>query len=420
MKRTGKRCKFFLICLGSTLVWTAAASIVVPDLAHAQERRNLLDFLFGRPFGEPIYRPRPELDPPPRRVKQPKKPQQQKARPSARSSTAGQTAGPMANDAPPAIVEKKPDAKAVLVVGDFMAGGLAEGLDSAFAENPGVRIVNRSNGSSGFVRDDHFDWPAEIGEIITSEKPAVVVMMIGSNDRQPIKIGKEREAPRSEGWNKEYLNRINAFTAQVKEAGIPLVWVGQPSFKFSSMSTDLLAFNEIYRNATESVGGSFVDIWDGFVDEKGGFITSGFDINGQTVRLRANDGIRLSTAGKRKVAFYTEKPLQQILGEGTSPDVAAVKPGNVQTPTLDPLGALIKLDRVAPIGFTDPEMDGGKDLLGAGPRNVVPNAKMPQDLLVIDGKSPASQPGRINDFSWPKKPQAAATASQQTQTGSTR
>ncbi|MGH6762418.1 MAG: SGNH/GDSL hydrolase family protein [Phyllobacterium sp.] len=316
----------------------------------------------------------------------------------------------MANDTPPAIVEKKPDAKSVLVVGDFMAGGLADGLDSAFSENPGVRIVDRTNGSSGFVRDDHFDWPAQIGDILTSEKPAVIVMMIGSNDRQQIRIGNEREAPRSDAWNKEYLKRINAFTAKVKESGIPLVWVGQPSFKFSGMSTDLLAFNEIYRNATESVGGSFVDIWDGFVDEKGEFITSGFDINGQTVRLRSNDGIRLSTAGKRKVAFYTEKPLQQILGEGTAPNVAAIKPGNMQTPTLDPLGALIKLDRVAPIGFTDPEMDGGKNLLGAGPRNVVPSAKMPQDLLVIDGKPPASQPGRINDFSWPKKSQAAATA----------
>src|SRR5947209_5105883 len=39
------------------------------------------------------------------------------------------------------IAEKTPDARIVLVVGDFMASGLAEGLDAAFADNPAVRIV---------------------------------------------------------------------------------------------------------------------------------------------------------------------------------------------------------------------------------------------------------------------------------------
>ncbi len=50
------------------------------------------------------------------------------------------------------MVEKAPDARVILVVGDFMAAGLGEGLDTAFGENAGVRIVVRSNGSSGFVR----------------------------------------------------------------------------------------------------------------------------------------------------------------------------------------------------------------------------------------------------------------------------
>ena len=72
----------------------------------------------------------------------------------------------------------------VLVVGDFLAGGLAEGLSTAFAENPHVRVVDRTNGSSGLARDDFYDWPARIGELIDAEKPAAVVVMLGANDRQ--------------------------------------------------------------------------------------------------------------------------------------------------------------------------------------------------------------------------------------------
>ena len=72
----------------------------------------------------------------------------------------------------PPIVEKAPDARTVLVVGDFMATGLAEGLDTAFAENTKVRIVVRSNGSSGFARDDFYNWPEQIKPLIEAEKPA--------------------------------------------------------------------------------------------------------------------------------------------------------------------------------------------------------------------------------------------------------
>ncbi|TIT77048.1 MAG: DUF459 domain-containing protein, partial [Mesorhizobium sp.] len=70
--------------------------------------------------------------------------------------------------------------RVVLVVGDFLAGGLAEGLDTAFADNPAVRIVSRSNGSSGFVRDDFYNWPVEIKSLIATEKPSVAVIMLGS------------------------------------------------------------------------------------------------------------------------------------------------------------------------------------------------------------------------------------------------
>ncbi|TIM80838.1 MAG: DUF459 domain-containing protein, partial [Mesorhizobium sp.] len=73
------------------------------------------------------------------------------------------------------------------------------------------------------------------------------------------------------------------------------------------------------RSTAESHGGEFVDIWDGFVDEEGAFVTSGPDINGQPVRLRTDDGIRVSKAGKRKLAFYAEKPLLKILGMTAPP-----------------------------------------------------------------------------------------------------
>jgi hypothetical protein len=260
-----------------------------------------------RPWLRNLFSPRrAERVEPPAAVPQKQQPRTQA--PAARKNVVrARPAEPAPPQAP--VVEKAADARVVLVVGDFLASGLADGLTTVFAENPAVRVVDRSNGSSGFVRDDYYNWPGEIGPILETEKPAVVLVMMGSNDRQQMKVGEGREAPRTEGWTQEYKQRTVNFGKHIAEAKLPFLWVGMPSFRPGTMTSDMLALNEIYRDAAETAGGEFVDIWEGFVDENGAFITRGPDINGQPVTLRAEDGINMTRTGKRKVAFYTEKPL---------------------------------------------------------------------------------------------------------------
>lgn len=308
------------------------------------------------------------------------------------------------------IVEKTPDARTVLVVGDFMASGLAEGLDAAFAENPAVKIIFRGNGSSGFVRDDVYDWPVQIKSLIDTEKPAAVVVMLGANDRQAMKVGDVREPPRSENWTKEYERRTDALGSAISAAKLPFLWVGMPAFGAPKMTSDMLAFNDIYHQAAENHGAEFVDVWDGFVDENGVFITSGPDTNGQVVRLRADDGINVSKAGKRKLAFYVEKPLLKILGltaSGGTVSVSAPAGAPVKEPA--PAAAPIVIDRTPPMLLSDPALDGGSELMGAAPPAKA-NPDLPGEKLVVEGKAPEASPGRADDFSRPLAPRPATTA----------
>lgn len=303
-------------------------------------------------------------------------------------------------------VEKLADAKIVLVVGDFLASGLAEGLTEAYAENPRVKVVDRSNGSSGFVRNDFFDWPGEIAGIVEEEKPSAIVVMLGSNDRQQMKVAGEREPVRSEGWTKEYELRAEKFGKIIADGKVPFVWVGMPAFKSSKMTSDMLAFNDIYRASAEGAGAEFVDIWDGFVDENGAFVATGPDVNGQPVRLRAGDGINMTAAGKRKLAFYAEKPLNKILGETTGPEPVAMAPATL--PAVAP-GApnAAPVDRTVPISLADPQLDGATELLGAqAPKKQ--EARTPGERLAIEGVAPEAAPGRADDFSRPRKPPVPA------------
>ncbi|PBB69809.1 hypothetical protein CK228_04090 [Mesorhizobium sp. WSM4312] len=372
----------------------AAGAFHVPAMAQEQPQQDrgwsLRDLLFPR---------RSERVEPPLDI--------QKARPKAKAKK--RAPRPPAEPETP-VVEKAPDARTVLVVGDFMATGLAEGLDTAFADNPSVRIVVRSNGSSGFVRDDFYNWPEQIKSLIETEKPAAVVVMLGSNDRQQMKVGDVREQPRSENWTKEYERRTDELGKAIATAKVPFLWVGMPAFRVPKMTSDMLAFNDIYHQAAENHGGEFVDVWDGFVDENGAFVTNGPDMNGQPVRLRADDGINVSKAGKRKLAFYTEKPLAKILGLAAPGSVApATAPAGAPVEAPAPAAAPIVIDRTAPMLLSDPALDGGTELLGAAPPANA-NPALPGERLVIEGKAPEAAPGRADDFSWPPKAEPPATA----------
>lgn len=382
------------------LVAVAVLAVAQTPVLAQDQGWSLRDLLFPR---------RRERVEPPAEIQKPKK--------KARSKPVTRKAEP---EVP--VVEKAPDARTVLVIGDFMASGLAEGLETVFAENPAIRIADRAKGSSGLVRDDFYDWPASLKDVLETEKPVAVIVMLGSNDRQSMQVGDNREQPRTDAWTKQYEQRAEALARGIEAGKVPFLWVGMPSFKITKMTSDMLAFNDIYRSVAEKAGGEFVDIWDGFVDENGAFVSTGPDINGQPVRLRSDDGINMTRAGKAKIAFYAEKPLLKILGLG-DPSGAGTLSAPAGQPAVTgptPPAAPAAVDRTPPMLLSDPALDGGGELLGAPPATPpatqAPGEKLPGEKLLVEGVASEASPGRADDFSWPPKaqPTTAATAGDRT------
>ncbi|MCR2646308.1 DUF459 domain-containing protein, partial [Salmonella enterica] len=88
---------------------------------------------------------------------------------------------------------------------------LAEGLTETFSQTADLQVINRTNGSSGFVRQDYYNWSKELPAILTEQKPAVVVMMIGANDRQPLTQKSVSVAADTDEWKKLYQSRVDEF-----------------------------------------------------------------------------------------------------------------------------------------------------------------------------------------------------------------
>ncbi|CAN7404236.1 DUF459 domain-containing protein [Rhizobium rhizogenes] len=376
------------VCLTLACLLTAAE-------AQERPRKTLLDILFGR--SEPDIPDRSYDQPAPRRSTQPRK---RVAPPPKPRQVVVQPETP-----PPA--EKLPDAKTILVVGDFLASGLGDGLADAFSTSPGVVVQTRGTVASGLVRQDYYNWPQQLPTMVDQLKPAIVVVMIGANDRQQIIGDGLNEKYGTDPWFLAYEERVQQFAKLVTNRHIPLIWVGLPAFGSDQLTEGAVKLNQLYQSQVASVGGEFIDIWDGFTDQNGEFIVTGSDINGQQVRLRTADGVNLTAAGKRKVAFYVEKPVRRLLGDQASPDITRLDTGNPLSPEQANLPAteMEKITRTQPMSISDPNLDGGSQLLGGAPAPA-PAAPSPRDLLVEKGQMAPAPTGRIDDY---RVPGAAAT-----------
>ncbi len=162
----------------------------------------------------------------------------------------------------------------------------------------------------------------------------------------------------------------------------------------------MLFLDSLYREASAKAGITYVDVWDGFVDEAGRFLQQGPDFEGQIRRLRSYDGVYFTKAGARKLAHYVEREITRLLAsrsgpialpsEPATPDVSA-QPGQ---PAPRPLAGPI-LPLVASSVGTD------QLLGGPGSRPAAVDALAARTLVKGEPLTPPA--GRADDFAWPRR-----------------
>jgi hypothetical protein len=295
----------------------------------------------------------------------------------------------------------------VAVMGDSIAQLLAQGLTEGMSDRPEVGVLRDAREDSGLVRDDFYDWTKAAHDLIVSgQKINVAVMLIGSNDHQPLRDASGSYEPDTPQWQAIYVARVEAISAMFRDAKIPLLWVGLPIMKSDRLSSEMAALNDIYREHATKNGATFIDIWDAFGDDRGLFSPYGPDVNGQVVRLRAADGIHFTKAGAVKLASFVEPNIRQILDSGTPQGDAAL--AKIETTTPAGANATVAPPTPAkpPIG---PVLPLTGPLLAPGAQLATPAADQQgaaQSLVeqtFATGKPVEAKPGRADDFSWPRQ-----------------
>ncbi|TAI65513.1 SGNH family hydrolase, partial [Bradyrhizobium sp. Leo170] len=203
---------------------------------------------------------------------------------------------------------------------------------------------------------------------------------------------------RDERWVELYNKKIDELIGVLKSKGVPVLWVGLPAIRGQKGTSDMLFLDALYREGAAKAGITYVDVWDGFVDEAGRFMQKGPDFEGQTRQLRTSDGVFFTKAGARKLAHYVEREVTRLLARSTpvalptepaTPDANAA-PGQPARPLAGPIVPLV----ASSVG-TD-QLLGGP---GSRPAAVDPLTAR----TLVKGEPLAPPAGRADDFAWPRR-----------------
>ena len=195
-------------------------------------------------------------------------------------------------------------------------------------------------------------------------------------------------------WAEAYGTRIDTMIAVLKTTGVPVLWIGLPAIRGPRAISDISYLNQLYRKRAEKAGITYVDIWDGFVDDQGQYTVQGPDFEGQIRRLRSSDGVHFTKYGAEKLAHYIEHDVRRALKHGIP---IAVQSSD--EPNAGSFGAREVIGPVVPLN--DNAIESG-ELLGAHAGPAQASSDTIATRVLSRGDAIHAPAGRADNFSWPR------------------
>jgi len=201
-----------------------------------------------------------------------------------------------------AFAEEPASRTTIVVFGDSQAQGLAGGLQRVLLEDPRYRVLNRTHPGAALVHGGS-EWLAPVERFASHEKADIAVVMFGANDRLDLRDDRGASLHfRTEEWREAYAARAGKILGLLANAGLRIIWCGNPIARSATYSADMRYINDIYAEAASRFGAQFVSLWTVVADEEGRYAAYGKDSDGTTQRLRADDGIHFTAAGYELIA----------------------------------------------------------------------------------------------------------------------
>jgi hypothetical protein len=206
----------------------------------------------------------------------------------------------------------------------FVGDSMSDGIWGAFFRmtggghcSPGeLTLIRDARNGTGLARPDHFDWTGELDALVGKDAPTLVFAAIGLNDAQDLVMpDKTKFKLGSDGWLAQYKQNVADFYEHAGKGGAPVVIMGLPNLRDDGAERHAELVNGIYHDVAANerdVSVTYIAPWH-LTNDDGSFAAFGNNLNGQTVQIRAPDGLHFTQAGYDVLARYLEPTVTQAL-----------------------------------------------------------------------------------------------------------
>jgi hypothetical protein len=195
----------------------------------------------------------------------------------------------------------------VSIYGDSLAAGFGDLLISNL-DRQGITTFLATKGSSGLSQPGFFDWPNHLNVWVPQENADVIVIGLGANDGQDVKVDGVSYSPEDPEWSIEYERRVTELVTVVTSEGRSLVWVGTPDGKGKAFRANLAILRTATKNAIDAARANgtdvvYLDTWSLFLGLDGNYSQYVIDpSDGERKKSRDGDGFHLSLVGNKILA----------------------------------------------------------------------------------------------------------------------
>lgn len=197
----------------------------------------------------------------------------------------------------------------IAVVGDSVANDLGRGLEDLFENKRGVQIIKKTQFATGLVRTDFFDWNTTVRAFFRQHNPDVVLVVMGGNDNQAIRLKGLRYEPSDKAWLAEYERRVARFMKHFKQRRTQVYWVSLPPVRSERLTNAYRVMNRIYERQATKHGFHYLNVWDKFLN-KGAYSSFGQSLEGVRRQIRKQDGMHFTDAGRVLFASYVANAIR--------------------------------------------------------------------------------------------------------------
>ncbi len=185
--------------------------------------------------------------------------------------------------------------KDVLLIGDSLMAGIGPTLKISLARKQKLKSNLIAKIGTGLARPDRFNWAETLKKEARLQKYQKMIVLLGTNDTQNIKLGRKGFLFGGTAWLKTYSARVDEIMRISCESSESVYWLGLPAMRDKEFNRKAMHLNKVIKSvAANHDCVRYLDLNPGKESEDYQAYASHGD---HQVKIRAPDGIHYTPAG---------------------------------------------------------------------------------------------------------------------------